>query len=311
MTSMPQPIPYQGSKRTIAPQILRYFPKEVGILFEPFAGSAALSIRAAYEGRARQFYLSDLNQPLMDLLRAIIEEPERMADHYEEIWLGQLADPRGYYDTVRDEFNRTQRPELLLYLLARCVKASVRYNSNGDFNQSPDNRRLGRRPQSMRQEIFAVSALLRGKTTIRSDDYRQILAHVDPTYDVLYMDPPYQGTSAGRDNRYVQGLPPDEFAQWLERLSHRQIMYLVSYDGRRGETVYGDPLPESLGLYQVEIEAGRSTQSTLLGREDVTTESLYLSSTLVKRLKSEGRWGHIRRVTQDLQPMDQLGLGLR
>jgi DNA adenine methylase len=246
----------------------------------------------------------------MDLLRAIIQEPEHMARQYDQVWSAQLTDPRGYYDTIRDEFNRTQRPELLLYILARCVKASVRYNSNGDFNQSPDNRRLGRRPHSMRQEIFGVSALLRGRTAISSGDYRQILDWVDPHADLIYMDPPYQGTSSGRDNRYVQGLPPEEFVTWLAQLNRQQSMYLVSYDGRRGETVYGDPLPESLGLYRVEINAGRSTQSTLLGREDVTTESLYLSSALVSRLKSEGRWRQLSRVNHELQSMAQLGLGL-
>ena len=37
---------------------------------------------------------------------------------------------------------------------------------------------------------------------------------------------------------------------------------------------------ESLRLKQVEIEVGRSSQSTLLGRKEITTESLYLSPTL-------------------------------
>ena len=57
-------------------------------------------------------------------------------------------------------------------------------------------------------------------------------------------------------------------------------MFAVSYDGRTGDKTYGAPLPDSLGLTHLEIEAGRSTQSTLLGRDDITYESLYLSPEL-------------------------------
>jgi len=36
---IPHPIPYQGSKRNLASQILRFFPDEINRLVEPFAGS--------------------------------------------------------------------------------------------------------------------------------------------------------------------------------------------------------------------------------------------------------------------------------
>ena len=49
-----------------------------------------------------------------------------------------------------------QKPEYLLFLLAKCVKAAVRYNAKGEFNQSPDKRRLGRNPAMMRDDILGV-----------------------------------------------------------------------------------------------------------------------------------------------------------
>jgi len=63
--NIPHPIPYQGSKRNLASAILRYFPDDTLRLIEPFAGSAAVSIAAAYTGRAHQFLLNDLNRPLL------------------------------------------------------------------------------------------------------------------------------------------------------------------------------------------------------------------------------------------------------
>jgi len=44
---IPHPIPYQGSKRNLAPDIMRYFPADVDTLIEPFAGSAAITLTAA------------------------------------------------------------------------------------------------------------------------------------------------------------------------------------------------------------------------------------------------------------------------
>lgn len=126
---IPHPIPYQGSKRGIAEAILAYFPQHVTRLVEPFAGSAAVTIAAAACYRADRFWLNDLNEPLMRLWDAIIHRPEQLAEAYENLWKEQQGREREYYDTIRAEFNRTHQPEYLLYLLARCVKASVRYNA--------------------------------------------------------------------------------------------------------------------------------------------------------------------------------------
>jgi len=284
MMRMPQPIPYQGSKRQIAECILKFVPTEIDRLVEPFAGSAALSIAAAYRGLGNQFLLNDLNKPLTDLLRLIIHEPEKIASRYCELWNTQLGREREFYDEIREQFNQTQCPELFLYLLARCVKASVRYNTNGEFNQSPDNRRKGRHPASMRQEIADFSRLLRRKASITSGDFRQTLDLIHPQSDFVYLDPPYQGTSGTRDARYYSGVRFAELVEYLEQLNQRNVMFALSYDGVKGDKVYGLELPISLRLHKIILDAGRSTQSTLLGKSDITYESLYLSPALTSQL---------------------------
>ncbi|MBX3001213.1 MAG: DNA adenine methylase [Caldilineaceae bacterium] len=289
MKRMPQPIPYQGSKRNIAAQILSLFPNDVYKLIEPFAGSAAVSIRAAYVGKAEYFHLNDLNHPLIHLLESIINTPEQIASEYEHLWNSQLGRERECYDEVRAEFNTRGRPALFLYLLARCVKASVRYNLNGEFNQGPDNRRKGRHPDSMRAEILAVSQLLKGKTILTSVDFRQSIDNLNPLRDLVYLDPPYQGTSGRRDSRYCGGIDFTSLVEFLSELNAKKAMYILSYDGRKGAKVYGEKLPKDLGLIHLEIDAGRSTQSTLLGKAEVTYESLYLSSELYKRLDFDPR----------------------
>lgn len=280
---VPQPIPYQGSKRNIAGFILPFFPHGIDTLIEPFAGSAAISLAAASYGKASRFHLNDINEPLMDLWQEIIHNPKGIADSYEKLWNEQMGRKREFYYLVRDEFNRTKKPDYLLYLLARCVKASVRYNSRGEFNQSPDNRRRGRHPKRMRDDIFAASNLLRGRTLITSKDYREVLKSVSKR-DLVYMDPPYQGVCSGRDPRYYTVVDSEEFLCDLEHLVNRRTSFILSYDGRRGEKAYGKELPAEIGLYRIEVTAGRSAQSTLLGRNDITYESIYLSKELVDTL---------------------------
>ena len=88
MMKLPHPIPYQGSKRKLAPVNDRYLPKSIETFYEPFAGSAAMTIYAAHYRRAKHFIVADSFAPMVDLLRCIVEQPEKTAIRYREIWDG-------------------------------------------------------------------------------------------------------------------------------------------------------------------------------------------------------------------------------
>ncbi len=299
---LPHPIQYQGSKRSLASIILRYFPNKFPRLVEPFSGSAAISIACAARGKANSYWINDLNKPLAELLGLIINHPVEIANYYETIWNQQHDDPIEHYYRVREDFNRTGDPRLFLYLLARCAKGSLRYNTEGLFNQSPDKRRHGTRPETMRDNIFGVSTLLKGKSVISSLDYKDVLSNVNED-DVVYMDPPYQGVCGDRDSRYFSGISYEEFLAALSELNVRQIRYAVSYDGRTGNKTFGNRLPESLSLTLIVLEAGRSSQATLLGRDAITVESLYLSPRLAIEVKASPYF-HRKRETKQLVLME-------
>jgi DNA adenine methylase len=282
---IPHPIPYQGSKRWIAKALLDCFPRHVGTLFEPFAGSAAVTLAAACNERAGRFVISDINPALVRLWMKIISNPSGLADEYELLWWQQMGRESAFFNEVRERFNRTHEPGDFLYLLARCTKAAVRYNRNGQFNNSPDHRRKGTRPETMREHVLAVSAILGDKATIKACDFREALVEAT-SRDLVYMDPPYQGVCQRRDERYLKGLPFGEFVEALSDLNDRGIPFIVSYDGRTGEKTHGQPLPRSLELTHLEVVAGRSTTETLLGRSGITVESIYLSKGLMRRIHS-------------------------
>ncbi len=286
--SIPHPFPYQGSKRGIAQYILLRFPSSVRCLIEPFCGSGAVSIAAAAHRLAKQFWLNDLNQPLMELWTEILESPNELDRGYEKLWHEQHPNKKEFFFQIRDEFNTTHQPHHLLYLLARIVKGSVRYSAEGKFNQSADNRRWGMQPTTMRQQILGVSTLLAGKTMLSAVDFRTVVVKANKD-DLVYMDPPYQGISFTRDHRYYNGLSYDEFVDTLQIMNEKDVSYIISYDGQTGEKTHGKLLPHKLSLKHLNIHTGRSSQATLLGYNHETVESLYLSPTLVERLNSEER----------------------
>jgi DNA adenine methylase len=293
---VPHPIPYQGSKRGLAPTILKYAPRHVARLVEPFAGSAAISLAAAQRKLAARFWINDAHQPLTALWSRIIDHPNAIAAEYRRLWEAQLGRERDYFDEVRDLFNKSQSPEYFLYLLARCVKAAIRYNTNGQFNNTPDNRRKGARPEEMQLRILGASSLLKGRTRVTALDYQAVLKQCGPD-DLIYMDPPYQGVSQVRDHRYAPKIAHDEFIDYLAELNRRQCLYIVSYDGRTGDKQFGKPLPKILQLIHLEVCAGRSTQATLLGRTDITYESIYVSSALASAISCEQNGKPKRQIT--------------
>jgi DNA adenine methylase len=280
---VPHPIPYQGSKRLLAGAILaRAGRRRFATLVEPFAGSAAITLAAAHAGLAGSFVIGDSLPPLIGIWNAILDRPDELADGYERLWRQQGEGEASllHFAAVRERYNRDGSAPGLLYLLARCVKNAPRWNARGAFNQSPDRRRLGTRPERMRSAIAAASHLLAGRATALCGDFRATLDRAGRG-DLVYLDPPWQGTTEGQDHRYHAGLGREALVEALAVLTRRSVPFLLSYDGRCGDRTYGPPLPDSLGATRMDLPAGRSSQATLLGRDEQTVESLYVSRGLL------------------------------
>jgi DNA adenine methylase len=277
--SVPHPIPYQGSKRRLAPAILSHIPTaRYARLVEPFAGSAAVTLAAASRCQFSTYVIADALEPLIALWEMVIDNPKQLADEYEILWHRERDKPIDAYYEIRTEFNADPRPAKLLYLLARCVKNAVRFNPSGGFNQSPDKRRTGTRPHLMKAELFAAHRVLAGKCRAIHGDFFSFFLSAQEG-DFFYLDPPYQGTSEGRDQRYIAGVTRARMIEALNILNEKRIPFILSYDGSCGERNYGDPLPSTVA-HRILLDVGRSSQATLNGRNDVTIESLYVSNFL-------------------------------
>jgi DNA adenine methylase len=257
----PHIVQYQGSKRLLSSQILQNMPQKFNRLVEPFSGMAAISIATAHANRAQYYHINDINEPVVKILQAATERPADLVDKYTKVWTSQFEYPGGHlehYYFIRDKFNNgEQSAENMLYLLARCVKGAVRYGKNGCFNQSPDKRRHGTNPKNISENIYAVSSLLRKKTTFSALNYHEILDMAEPS-DLVYMDPPYQGVSNTKDNRYFAGVDFDDFSTAIKSLDKRNINYIISYDGECGGREYGNELPKTIKCTKFLLNAGLS-----------------------------------------------------
>ena len=105
--------------------------------------------------------------------------------------------------------------------------------------------------------------------------------------DFVYMDPPYHGTTYGKDKRYFTQLERESLIDGISGLNAKNIPFLLSYDGMTGDTVYGEPLPDNLEMRRLLIDAGRSSQATLNGNHSTTFESLYVSKNITNRIEQE------------------------
>lgn len=279
-TRLPHPIPYQGSKRRLAERILSVArDRPIMTLYEPFAGSAALTIAASSRGIARRYVVGDSLVPLVSIWDQILADPVGLAHQYEGLWEEQLSEGgREHYNRVRAEFNARPEAAHLLYLLARCVKNAPRFSRFG-FSQSADHRRKGMHPRKMTGELVRAHNLLKGYATTFVGDAEDCIRDAGQE-DLVYMDPPWQGTTEGADKRYHQGFERARLEDLLANLNEREVPWMLSYDGRSGKRTYGTPLSPALWGARLDLHAGRSSQATLTGRVEKTVESLYISANL-------------------------------
>lgn len=285
---VPNLVQYQGSKRKLAPQILPYMPRRSARMVEPFCGMASMTLAAAQNDMAGEYWLNDLNKDVAGILRAAIDEPERLIAEYRRVWMEQFDWADGHvehYLHVRAEYNAGNADDgMFLYLVARVAKGAIRYSANG-MNQYVDRRRHGTRPDTMAKNITTVHALLHGQARVTSMDYKDVLAQCGEG-DIVYMDPPYQGTSGKKDSRYIAGVSVDELEGELRLLGDRRVPYILSYDGTCGDKAYGRDLDPSLHCRKLLLNAGRSTQATLNGKNATTFEALYVSDQLAENRPS-------------------------
>lgn len=203
---------WAGGKRQLLPQLRRFYPREFGRYYEPFAGSAAVFLDLASAGAlaGRAVSLTDRNADIIGCYLAVRDDVEGVIACLEELAERHARDPEGCYYDVRDAgFNRERgampagaaraaayTPSLaamLIYLNRTGFNGLFRLNSGGGFNVP-----LGRyaKPRIVDADnLRRISRLLASPgTRVAALPFSRALGAAREG-DFVYLDPPYAPTS--------------------------------------------------------------------------------------------------------------------
>lgn len=261
-------IKWAGSKRRIAPLLANLLP-DAERYYEPFVGGGAMlpfrTCQAAIAG--------DIIVELIELWKAIHDEPAMTAGEYEVRWSRLQHEGHTAYYAIRDSFNVTRNPHDLLFLTRTCVNGLVRFNSNGEFNNSLHHTRPGIAPTRLRRIIYQWSDATQDVQFVAAD-YRETLSTVAAN-DLVFLDPPYAGTRG----RYMPDeFDFDEFCKELQRLNTVGAKWVLTLDGTAGDRTYPAIVPPGLYKVRLGLLTGNSPFTKLMKMGiDPVVESVYMN----------------------------------
>ncbi len=200
---MTSPLKWIGSKRQQSPRLvklMRPLLKEGSTYFEPFAGSLAPFFALRQAGWLGTAVLGDISRPLIHFWR------ELFSDHH-RLWIycralldeEQNADSKEVlYNQYKTQFNEdgelstSHRAALFLYINQRGFNGLWRTNKEGKCTTAYG----GPRKAFPIKETLGIASELLNKTVIHHGDFDELLWRAHPG-DVVYCDPPYNGTYTG------------------------------------------------------------------------------------------------------------------
>lgn len=261
-------IKWFGSKRPIAQTLSEYF-RTCQTYYEPFVGGGAMLPYA----KSKYGFASDIIPELIELWNLIKSEPIYVAEEYRKRWERLQAEGPTVYYEIRDSFNRTRDCLDFLFITRTCVNGMIRYNNDGDFNNSFHLSRPGINPDTLERILLQWSYAIRNISFLNVD-YRECLFSVKRG-DFVFLDPPYGGTK----DRYTRTeFNLADFYNELERLNSIGAFWMLTFDGYSGDRVYNFAPPEELYRHKFAVKTGNSAFSRLIDkRKEVISESVYLN----------------------------------
>ena len=261
-------IKWSGSKRYVAPELSKYIVKQSRYI-EPFVGGGSmLPFRQIPKAVA-----SDIIPELVNLWEQIKTNSELVAHEYQIRWNRLQKEGHSVYYEVRDSFNKTKNEFDFLFLTRTCANGLIRYNTNGEFNNSMHKNRPGINPKNFKEILLKWSYFI-SEVEFRKCDYRDTLADANQN-DFVFLDPPYGGTK----DRYTKTeFILQDFFNELERLNSVGAKWILTFDGTAGSREYDYQLPKELYRYKSEIKTGNSPFTKSMKTSiDAVYESVYFN----------------------------------
>lgn len=266
--NVPSLIKWTGSKRLQAAEIQKYIPEDINRYFEPFLGGGSILFNNSH----CICLANDVYAPLIEIWSNVKNNPEEVIKSYKEDWEELQQNFPDYFYKVRDRFNQSYSGQDLLFLSRTAVNGIIRFNSDGEFNNSLHLSRRGMKPDLFEKVVKKWNKKLK-TTSFYNQDYREFLELAEMG-DFVYLDPPYVNSK----NRYIQNLDVEALFEALEKLNKKGVKWALSFDGKRGKENLQYPVPNNLFKRVVLINNGSSKVGQVLNKKQETVhESLYMN----------------------------------
>jgi len=269
MNSFQPVIKWSGSKRSQSLEIVQKFPV-YNRYFEPFVGGGSI----LYAANPIMAFCSDINKPLIDLWLTIQNDPNGLLDYYQIQWNNMKENGHEVYYSIRNKFNKSFSPYDLFFLSRTCVNGLIRFNQNGEFNNSLHHTRHGINPHKLKDIVMNWSNRLKN-VNFSSCDYHNATQEA-VCGDLVYLDPPYFNTKGRYYN--LSTIDFNEFFEYLNNLNERNIKWILSFDGKTSTRDYTIILPPELYKNHYYLYSGYSSFQKVMGKTiNNVFESLYTS----------------------------------
>lgn len=213
---------WAGNKTAIMPELIKHLPAG-SRLVEPFAGSCAVMMATDYP----HYLVADINPDLINLYKKIALDCEAFISRAKNIFA--IANREVAYYNIRHEFNHSSeitdfmKAVYFLYLNRHGYRGLCRYNQKGEYNNPYGHYK---KPYFPENEIRTFAEKAKRATFICAS-FEETLSLLQAG-DVVYCDPPYDGTFSGY---HAAGFTEDDqyhLASILERRSSEGHPVIVS-----------------------------------------------------------------------------------
>jgi DNA adenine methylase len=179
-----QLLKWVGNKQRYAEAIARHLPDDPGTYFEPFVGTGAVLATM----RPERGIAGDTLAVLVDLLRLVQSDPDRLVNHYHSAREEILVRGKEGYEAVKERFNAQPNPEDLLVLSRTCYGGVVRFTRAGTIS-TPMGPHKPMGADKLRRYMLEWQSRLIGVEFVHQDFAETMALAVDG--DTIYCDPPY------------------------------------------------------------------------------------------------------------------------
>ena len=175
---------WAGGKSKSLERILAVLPEKIETYHEPFVGGGAVFFALASAGRFERAVLSDCNEDLICVYRAVQCDVDGLIR-----LLKKLRYDKDEYYKVRGQRPRAllRRAARIIYLNRCCFNGLYRVNRDGRFNVP-----FGRykNPKICCEQSLRAAAVALQGVELRTDDFEATCERASPG-DAVYLDPPY------------------------------------------------------------------------------------------------------------------------